>query len=442
MSRAHTILKGTFILTITGLTTRFMGFFYRIFLSHTFGEEGVGLYQLIFPVYALGFSLTSAGIEIALSRCVAKYYAAGNRQKARNLLYTSILLTLLFSSIFTLILQKYAAIIAEHFLHNLHTTELLLILSYVFPFAAIHSCIVGYYLGLKQTKVPAVSQFLEQFFRIITVFLFYYLSTVMHFDFTISFAVLGLIIGEIASSMYCIKIISGRSLPIRFPKIKTSIFIANAKELLVFSTPLTTSRVLLNILQSVEAVSIPLSLEQYGMSSQNALSTYGVLTGMALPCILFPSAITNAVSTMLLPTVSEIQTLKNGTALKKIFHKSITYCSLLGMLCCIFFLIFGNTAGKILFQSTLAGKFLITLAWICPFLYTNTTLLSIINGIGKTFISFLINIINLSIRIVAVLFLIPIYGIYGYLFGLLISQIFTFISGIIYLNIQLKAEVS
>ena len=46
----HALLKGTFILTATGLLTRVMGFFYRIFLSHTFGEEGVGLYQLIFPV--------------------------------------------------------------------------------------------------------------------------------------------------------------------------------------------------------------------------------------------------------------------------------------------------------------------------------------------------------------------------------------------------------
>ena len=69
MSRKRAIIKGTFILTLTGFATRFMGFFYRIFLSHTFGEEGVGLYQLVFPIYALCFSLTSAGIELALSRC-------------------------------------------------------------------------------------------------------------------------------------------------------------------------------------------------------------------------------------------------------------------------------------------------------------------------------------------------------------------------------------
>lgn len=106
MSRAHTLIKGTLILTMTGLSTRMMGFFYRIFLSHAFGEEGVGLYQLIFPVYALGFSLTCAGIELILARLVAKDTALGRKKEARQLLYTALLITVSFSSIVTLFLQN------------------------------------------------------------------------------------------------------------------------------------------------------------------------------------------------------------------------------------------------------------------------------------------------------------------------------------------------
>lgn len=71
MELHNPLIKGTFILTATGLLTRFMGFFYRIFLSHTFGEVQVGLYQLIFPIYALGYSATCAGIQTILSRCIA-----------------------------------------------------------------------------------------------------------------------------------------------------------------------------------------------------------------------------------------------------------------------------------------------------------------------------------------------------------------------------------
>ena len=106
MSRKKTILKGTLILTLTGFTTRFMGFFYRIFMSHVIGEKGIGLYQLIFPVYALGYSFTSAGIELALSRCVSRYNALKNSNKSREMLYSSLIISLTLSCIMTLLLQK------------------------------------------------------------------------------------------------------------------------------------------------------------------------------------------------------------------------------------------------------------------------------------------------------------------------------------------------
>ena len=173
MSKTKSILKGTFILTMTGFITRVMGFIYRIFLSRTLGEAGIGLYQLIFPVYAFGFSLTSAGIEIGLSRLVANYTAKGNKKRAKELLYTSIIITLILSILFTLLLQKYSYFIATYYLHNKDTHELLLILSYIFPFTALHSCIVGYYLGLKQTKIPSISQIIEQSSRIIFIFLLF-----------------------------------------------------------------------------------------------------------------------------------------------------------------------------------------------------------------------------------------------------------------------------
>lgn len=204
MSRKHLLLKGTFILTATGFITRFMGFFYRIFLSHTFGEEGVGLYQLIFPVYALGYSLTCAGIELALSRLVAKELTKGNEKNARQLLITSLFLTVSFSLIVTFFLQQSSSFLAKNVLCDLRCTRFLLILSYVFPFAAVHSCICGYYFGRKQTKIPALSQLLEQGIRILSVFLLYQYLTKHSISFDISIAVTGLIAGEAFSSLFCL----------------------------------------------------------------------------------------------------------------------------------------------------------------------------------------------------------------------------------------------
>lgn len=67
----HPLIMGAAILTITGLITRIIGFFYRIYLSRLFGEEGMGIYQLLSPVLALSFSLTAAGFQTAISKFVA-----------------------------------------------------------------------------------------------------------------------------------------------------------------------------------------------------------------------------------------------------------------------------------------------------------------------------------------------------------------------------------
>lgn len=434
MSRKHTIMKGAFILTMTGFATRFMGFFYRIFLSHTFGEEGVGLYQLVFPIYALCFSLTCAGIELALSRCIAARMTQGKHKEARELLYTSLFLTVMASIAVTLILQKYAVHISEIFLHEPRCADLLIVLSYAFPFASVHSCICGYYFGLKQTGIPAISQFIEQTARILSVYLLYLYGVRHGVRFGVSIAVAGMIAGEIFSSVFCLHALLGRNVLAVLSRFHFRGCMKHSRELLSLSVPLTASRVLLNLLQSIEAVSIPIRLQNYGMSLSESLSTYGVLTGMALPCILFPSAITNSVSTMLLPTVAEIQALDHRQELSALIRKVSYSCIFLGSICCVCLLTFGKWIGNFLFHSPLAGDYIITLAWMCPFLYTNNTLISMINGIGKTTLSFCINTTSLAIRIVSVFFLIPIFGIEGYLWGLLASQACIFLFCLAYLR--------
>ena len=207
------------------------------------------------------------------------------------------------------------------------------------------------------------------------------------------------------------------------------------------SIPLTSSRILLNILQSVESISIPLRLQIYGYTASEALSNYGVLTGMALPCVLFPSAITNSISTMLLPTVAEIQAAKNNSQLKRLIEKIFIFCVTLGMGCCLFFVFFSDWMGTFMFHSELAGTYLKTLAWMCPFLYLNATFISIINGLGKASVSLLINCIGLVIRICGVIIFIPIIGMNGYLWGLLLSQAVTNILCLIFILTHLKISL-
>lgn len=437
MFKKNPILLGTFILTATGFLTRFIGFFFRMFLSHTFGEEQVGLYQLIFPIYALCFSFTSAGIETAISRCVAHKISLGKNRDTISILYTGLSISLVLSIFTGFILQKNAANFSIYILGDIRCESMLVAISYALPFAAIHSSICGYYFGLKETKIPASSQLIEQIARVGTVFIIYHIALKHDSKIHILFAVLGIVIGEFCSALYCIHFISRVKFQKRSAE-KFKLFFHSSKELLSLSIPLTASRILLNILQSIESISIPMCLQTFGYSNTEALSNYGVLTGMALPCVLFPSAITNSVSTMLLPTVAEIQAKKEYKYLKQLIAKVSFYCISLGFSCCFFFFFLSHWLGSVLFHSDLAGSYLKILAWICPFLYLNATLISITNGLGKANVSFFVNTIALTIRITGVLFFIPIIGMNGYLWGLLLSQCITCILTISYLLFYFK----
>ncbi len=438
MSSKHFLLRGTIILTAAGLISRLMGFFFRIFLSHAFGEESVGLYQLIFPVYALCLSLSTAGLQTAVSRMTAAKAALGKEKEARSVLGIALSLTLTVSFIEILLVQQNAEWIAQSFLGDPRCTEMLLLISYALPCAAIHSCICGYSFGLQRTELPAISQLIEQSVRILFVLLLFFIQQKTGSTPTIRLAAAGITAGELASALFAVRCLSrertdgrpvsqtARQSSRRFPgHVRTGLHQARKtiRELLTLSLPLTASRVTVTLLQSIEAASIPACLKFHGLTGSEALSLYGVLTGMAMPCILFPSAITGSVGTVLMPAVSATQASGSRTAIIRLLKKAVGSCLILGLACCLFFLIFGRLIGQLLFHSSTAGKFILTLAWICPFLYTNTALTSAINGLGKTGCTFLINASGLLIRIAGVFLAIPAFGMQGYLWGLLLSQL-------------------
>ena len=414
MSARHKLFRNAAILTVAGFISRIFGFLFRIFLSRSFGEESVGLYQMIFPLYILCLSLSTAGLQTAVSRITAEKTTLGHNKEADGVLTAALCLAVVISLIEILVIQDQAGSIAGSLFGDDRCMELILIISYALPFAAVHSCICGRSLGLGDTMLPAASQLIEQCVRILTVVLLWIFLRTCGLTPSIRLAAAGVVAGEMAAALFTV-----RGLLLQRPGR------AGIRELFAFSAPLTANRTALTLLQSIEAVSIPASLIRYGMSATEAVSLYGVLTGMALPCILFPSALTGSVGTVLLPAVSAASTSGNRRSVFLLLRKAIVSCFSLGLACCLFFLLFGKMIGRFLFHSADAGRFIITLAWICPFLYVNSSLLNAVNGYGRTGTSFLISMSGLLIRIAGVFLAVPQFGIQGYLWALLGAQLCT-----------------
>lgn len=424
--KRHPLIVGTIILTITGLVSRIIGFFYRIYLSRLFGEEGMGIYQLLSPVLALSFSLTAAGYQTSISKFVAERTARNNTSPYQPML-VGLSISLPLSLLCNAIVYFLAEFIGIHLLLEERTVSMLRILSFSIPLSAIHSCINGYFYGMKKAGIPALSQLIEQITRVSCVYIVSSHAIARGQIPTINVAVLGLAIGEFVSMLVTIAAVY--SCYVRdYHKTKrsshnTSFSQSVYKSILGMALPLTANRIVLNLLQSIESVSIPSQLKLFGYDTATALSVYGVLTGMAMPLIFFPNALTSSVAVLLLPMISESYALGDMKAVKHYTFRTIKYCLLMGFLCMCGFGFLGNWAGITLFDSPLAGHFITTLGFICPFLYLDTTLSSILQGLGMAGHIFVLNILCMLIRLFFIFAFVPHLGITGYLWGMLASQL-------------------
>lgn len=425
----HPLLTGTFLLMAAGLISRAIGFFYRIFLSHSIGAEGLGIYQLIFPVYSMCFSLCASGIQSAISRYCASAFANKQQDRAKKYFQTGFFLSFSISVLLFIFVFLNTDWICCHILKEMRCAGLLRIISIGIPLGAIHICVSAWYFSQGTSVIPSISQLLEQASRVVTSYVVFQYMISRDITVTPVIAVLGIVAGECVSSIFCILSLLGQyrkyfSASIPIPDvIAGNNYLQYFKEILTMSVPLTSNRVMLTLLQSAEAILIPVHLQKSGLTRTAALSAFGSFSGMALPCILFPTAITSAVSTMLMPNIAQHQAQNNMANIRRSIERCLKYCLLLGILCAGIFFTFGEMIGDVVFGSSQAGLYLQILSFLCPFLYMTSTLTSILNGMGHTGLSFLQNAAGLLIRIGFVLLAVPRYGIIAYLWGIMVSQL-------------------
>ena len=411
-------LTGTLLLTSTGLICRVLGFFYRIFMSRTVGAEGLGLYNMVHPLFSICFALCAGSIQTALSQ-----YIASHPQRGRAAFKTGLVISLALSFLLSWIIAAQAPFLAERVLMEPRCAPFLPIMAFSVPFAALHACINGYYYGSQKSRIPAFSQVAEQVIRMGAVFLMASIWMEEGRPITVSLAVYGHLIGEMASAgftLICLGFFPPDSTAQKKDRLS---FPKTAAPLMSLALPLMGNRLLLNLLGSAEAIWIPNKLEAFGLTNSEALSIYGVFTSMALPFVLFPSAITNSMAVLLLPCAAQARAQQNERRIGAMVSMSLRYSCYMGILCIGLFTLFGGQLGESVFHDPDAGFFIAALSWLCPFMYLASTMGSILNGLGRTSATFLLNVAAMVIRLAFVVFAIPSFGILGYLWGMLASEL-------------------
>ncbi|ONI45493.1 polysaccharide biosynthesis protein [Candidatus Epulonipiscioides gigas] len=417
-----TLVVGTLILTGASFITRILGFIFRIFLSQVMGAEGMGLYQLIFPIYMLAWAASSAGVSLAVSKKVAEYNAQKRYQDSIKVLQAAISLALLICIPISLFLFFFHESIAIYFVHALDTSLSIMLLGTCLPFMATSCCVRGYFQGRQEMSIPATAQVIEQVARMIIIYFIAGSMVPYGLEYACAAAMLGLCGGELISCLFTVFMYhrSKRGVRLRTSKLTYS---AVFSSIFYMSLPITANRFLTSILHSVENILIPMQLEKFGLNHSEALSLFGMYSGMAMPLLLFPSMLTGSLSVALIPSISEAKAMSNEAQLQKTVSLSIQLSSIIGIGACGLFLSLGDEIAAATYGNNMrdVGYILKLLATICPFFYLQGILNGILNGLGLQKLTFQGNIIASVLCIVLILVLVPQSGLVGFTIALLIQ---------------------
>lgn len=289
-------VKGTLLLTGAGLFCRVLGFFYRIYMSRTIGAEGLGLYNMIHPLFSIAFAVCAGSIQTALSQ-----YIAASQEKGPAVFKCGLFLSLSLSVIPLLLLWKGKMFLAGNILSEPQAARYLPVLAVSVPFACLHACINGYYYGMNKAHIPSFSQIAEQVIRMGAVWLLVGYLEKNGKSVTVGLAVEGHLIGEMASAAFTFLALflvppqrkerqnetligeTGRQRREQKRVEKENVLggnvvFANLGPILILALPLMGNRLVLNLLGSAEAILIPSRLIDYGSDQQRSIihiwSTY------------------------------------------------------------------------------------------------------------------------------------------------------------------------
>ena len=416
------ILTGALILTLAGVATRLLGFVYRIYMSNLMGAEGMGLYQLIMPVYALAWSISCAGFNTTVSKLTAQEKAKGQYGNMARMLRQSIAITTVLGVALSALLYFGAGLVAAHFFNDMRTVLPLQILAFAFPFMAAGTCLRGYFIGLQEPKIPALNQVLEQIVRMAVVYLLAARFVSRGIEYAAAVALLAIVVEEIFS---CAFVFVAYKLKKKQPphqgNRKPTLSQRQILTLIMcMALPLTGNRVAGSLLSAWENVLIPQRLQMFGLSPSEAMSEFGRITGMAMPLIFFPTAVLTALSVTLVPAVSEAVTAKDLRGVSTIASKSLLFASLTGMGAAALFLFFSHELGLAIYNQPI-GLMLQLLGIMCPFIYMQIVISGVLNGLGCQMFIFRNSLISSAISIGFIYVFVPQFGLTGYIFGWLVS---------------------
>ncbi len=402
----HSLIYGTALLFASNVLVKGLGFYYRIALVRLLGAEGIGLVEMVTPVYSFLLVLAGLGLQPALAQSVAgdRRYGEANFRVSRRLLFLSgVLVSLAAAALSPQLALLFAA-------DPRVETSLLAITPAIF-IVSLASAWRGWFQGRRDLGVLGMSQNTEQVARVaLGLYLVPRLLTLglEKGAAGVSLATVG---GELAGFLYLALIGS-----IRRRNAATAIkqrYRKAAGRLLAYGLPMTGGRLVNSALLMLQAYLIPFCLQKAGYGVNAATEIYGRFSGVALTLLHLPGVFASALATAVMPAVAENAGAPEALPPYVVRPLQATMiCTLPGM---TLLFLYADPLCSALFKNSLAAPILRALAPGGVFFYLQMTLAGIIQGLGDVKRLLINNTVSGCLLLLGVVLLVPLpgVGIYG-----------------------------
>ena len=394
------------IVMFTGIT-RLLGFLFRIWLSRTIGAEALGVYQISFSVFMVLLTLVCSGIPLVVSRLTAKHIAKSDKIAERSTVTSAVLISLTYSIVISILVLIFYKPLSNLFVDQ-RCIYLLLALLPALVFSSIYSAVRGNLWGKNNYVATCSAELFEQVARII----FCYILLCGIFP-----GISGDMGAAISMSIACIcscifVVIWYFKIGGKFVKPKY------IKEIAKTSAPITLMRTASSLISPVVALIIPLRLMAVGYTNTQALSLYGIASGMTMPLLFIPLTLIGSLAYAIVPDLATAKAKQDFEYINSRVNSSIAISLFIGFLILPLFVGAGENIGIFFFNNIQSGVLLAKSAWVVvPMCLTNITS-SILNAVGLELKSFKNYILGAILMIVCVWFLPQFIGIDALIYAL------------------------
>lgn len=436
--------KNSFLLTASNVTTGIIGFIFSIYLSKLIGAEGIGLYNLVMPIYNLFICMMTSGVAASISQISAVYSSKNENTNLTNTIKVVISFNFVWALLISIIVFIFAPSIGTYGIKDVRTINAIRVTCPAMVFIALSNILKGYFWGTSKITAPAVIDIFEKTLRIFTVALLVYTFQAKTLSTLVTLCYVALAFGELQSLilLFIYYKRSIRKLPKTYEKPeRRSQLLFNV---LIICLPLTLNGFLSNVFNTLSTLIVPRCLVNAGFPHSEALAMIGKFSGMAMMIIGIPLIVVSSINTLLIPDLSQTMSSGNYYDASIRIHKVLKISFLLGLATTLICSIIPNELGEMFYQRSDLGSYIKAAGLCAPIFFVSLPMNSILNGLNRQ------GIILRNSVIVAILELVGLYiftsmrsiNIYGYAITLFLTSLISIVINLYEIRKHIELDLS